>query len=422
MERMDNKKLLIISSDSSDIQFINAAKELGVYTVCCDRYDDYEISPAKKLADQAWDIDYNNTDEIVAKCKEIGIDGVIAGYGEDRVMAAAKISRLLGTKFYATEEQIEFTRNKDEFKKSCIKNGVGVPKSWTEADYYDGKIKYPVIIKPADNGGRKGISVCQGPDTFEKDIEEAKKFSKNGEAIIEEYLTGVELLSVYTIADGEISLSCLNDKYITEDQGGTSRLCNLTLSPSKYYNEYLETVDSGVRSLLKEMGAKNGVANFQFIATDNGIKAFEMGFRVNGNNDFKVISDANGINFMKMLISYSCTGSMGDDLEKDNPCFEKFYCTYVVLLKAGTIGKVDYTKLESNGFVDDISITKKVGDIVQNTGTNTQKAGMIKFSVGTIDEVKKKIQYIQDNLLIESIDGENMCMAKFDTNRLKGYK
>ena len=56
------------------------------------------------------------------------------------------------------------------------------------------------------------------------------------------------------------------------------------------------------KKLLKEIGAKDGVANFQFIATENGIKAFEMGYRINGNNDFKVIRKYNDIDFLKMLI------------------------------------------------------------------------------------------------------------------------
>ena len=79
--------------------------------------------------------------------------------------------------------------------------------------------------------------------------------------------------------------------------------------------------------LLRAIGAQNGVANFQFIANEGGIKAFEMGYRVNGNDDFKVIRKYNEIDFSKMLVSYSLTGKMGDTLVKDNPCFPQYSAT-----------------------------------------------------------------------------------------------
>ena len=112
MQPMRDKKLLIISSDASDLAFVEAAREMGASVICCDRYEDWNISPAKKLADEAWDIDYKETARIAAKCREAGVDGVIAGYGEERVLAACRIARAIGSPFYASCQQIEITRDK----------------------------------------------------------------------------------------------------------------------------------------------------------------------------------------------------------------------------------------------------------------------------------------------------------------------
>lgn len=422
MKDLSGKRLLVISSDSSDIEFVKAARELGVYVVCCDRYTDWNISPAKKIADEAWDLDYTNTGLIAEKCRDAKIDGVIAGYGEDRVLAACKISKAIGTPFYATEEQINITRDKRIFKEICIKNGVNVPRYYcfklpmSESDLE--KVNYPVIVKPSDNGGRKGISICETEDQLLTAIKEAAGFSKTGEVIVEEYLKGTELSAVYTLKDGEASLSCLNDKYISEEQGFSS-LCALVISPSKHYKEYLENIDSGIKKLLKSIDAKNGVANFQFISNEDGIKAFEMGYRVNGNDDFKVIRRYNNIDFMKMLISYVLTGDMGDGLEKDNPLFKEFYCTFVILLKEGVIKKIDYSKLDENHSIEDISVWKKEGDIVHTTGTNTHKCGMIKFSAKTVLEVEKIIRFIKKYLIIENENGQSMLVKDFDLCRLE---
>ena len=177
MDNLANKKLLIISGSKNDISFVQAAKEMGIYTICCDGHTDWSRSPAKQAADEGWNIDYSHTEEVARKCLEEGVDGVIAGYSEHRVMAACKIARAIGKPFYATEEQIDISRDKKQFKALCQRNGIPVP-----ADYC-GKlpltqqqrdaIVYPVIVKPADSAGRKRISVCYSEQALDIALENA---------------------------------------------------------------------------------------------------------------------------------------------------------------------------------------------------------------------------------------------------------
>lgn len=421
MESLNGKKLLVISSDSSDIEFVKAAKDLGVYVICCDRYADWKKSPAKMVADEAWDIDYTDTETVAKKCIKEKIDGVIAGYSEDRVLAACRISMAINKPFYATENQINITRNKGLFKEICQKCGIDTPRDYScklpmSREALD-RVEYPVIVKPSDNGGRKGISVCNTEEELLSALKVASEFSKTGDVVVEEYLTGTEMSAIYTLVDGEISLSCVNDKYISEENED-SRLCDFVITPSQNYEKYVKEVDLGIKELLKTIGARDGVANFQFIASQNGIKAFEMGYRVNGNNDFKVIRKYNDIDFMKMLITYVLTGEMGDSLEKDNPLFGEYYCTLVLHLKAGTIGMIDYDKLKNMSEIDDISIWRKSGDVIANTGTNAHKSGMIKFTVKNLKEIIPTIEKIQKNVIVSDINGEDMCFKRFNPKRL----
>ena len=422
MERLDGKKILVISSDSSDESFVEAAKALGAYVVCCDKYSDYRVSPAKALADEAWDMDYSDTDAVAKKSISVGIDGVIAGYSEDRVLAACRISKAIGRPFYATEEQIDITRNKRLFKELCVKHGVPIPQDYCANDLLRGEnstvVHYPVIVKPADNGGRKGISICANQTELKTAIQAAAEQSKKGEVVVEDYINGTELCAVYTIVDGEISLSCLNDKYISNESEKTSQLCAFVIPPSKYYEQYICEIDRKIKDLLQAIGAQNGVANFQFIANEDGIKAFEMGYRVNGNDDFKVIRKYNGIDFSKMLVSYSLTGKMGDTLVKDNPCFPQYSATLCLYLHGGVIGKIDYFGLVGKKGIDNISMKRCVGNRIIENGTNGQKAGMIKFSAESIEEISSIIKDIKKNLTVEDLEGNNMLLAMFDEKRL----
>ncbi len=212
-------------------------------------------------------------------------------------------------------------------------------------------------------------------------------------------------------------MSCLNDKYISEDTGG-AKLCDAVLTPSKYYEKFVQDVHPGIVKLIETLGLENGMANFQLIANKNGIYAFEMGLRVNGNDDFKVIRKNNGIDFMKLIINYSITGKMGNDLAQDDPRFERYYGTFCAFVNAGTIGKISIGKITENENIYDITYLHSEGDVVANTGTNAHKAMMFKFVGKTIRDIQDTISFIQDNLIVHDIQGMNMLMKTFNVKRL----
>ncbi len=421
MNNLEGKRLLIVSSDGSDRALLKAARELGLYVICCDKYDATR-SPTKAMADEAWDIDYSQTELVAEKCREVGVDGVIAAYAENRVDAACRISKAIGKPFYATEEQLDLTRNKILFKELCEKYGIPTPYHYKLSiplvDEQIDAIHFPVIVKPSDSGGRKGITVCYNKEQLVSAVDLALAESIYKDVVVEQFLVGTEMSAVYTIMDGKASLSCLNDKYISEDQDSKGFLCTFVITPSKFLKQYYEKVDHKVKDMLKAIGAENGVATFQMMACKEGIYIFEMGYRINGNNDFTIIEKENGLNYCHMLMSYSLTGSMGDDLEKDNPFFKHYHGTFVVLLHAGKITKLDYEELKCINGIEDIYFTKQLGDVVSDRATNVHKSGMIKFSADTLDEVKRLVHYIQIHLHIEDENGNSMLFEEFNTSRM----
>ena len=340
-EELRGKKLLVIGSEEVDSNIVNAAHELGVYVVVADGKTKSMETPAKNIADDSWDINYTHTEEIGKKCIENGIDGVIAGYSEFRVMAACKIAQYIERPFYATIEQIELTRNKRKFKDECLKYGIKTPNDYcfneppTENEIE--RISFPVIVKPTDYAGRKGITVCYSKDELKKAVKTALDYSESKTVIVEDYIIGTEFSAIYSLSDGNVSFSCFNEKYILENGSKKSALCELAVSPSHYLNDYLDKCDPFVRKFINGIEAKNGVMFFQGIISNDEFYVFEMGYRLNGGNDYIQAELNNGISYMKMLISFSLTGKMGDNLSKDNPFFKKIYSTYIMYAHTGTV-------------------------------------------------------------------------------------
>lgn len=421
-EALRDKKLLIIGSDASNLAIVDAAREMGVYTIVADGITDHSKAPAKRAADEAWDVNYADTDGVVAMCREAGVDGVFAGYSEFRVLAACRIARALGTPFYANEEQIDLTRNKRSFKDACKAYDIPTPTdycfSYPMSREDRERIEYPVIVKPADYAGRKGISVCNTPEELEAAVEYAASMSQSKTVIVEDYLDGVEFASVYTLADGKISLSCVNEKYITDDQERKSGLCEFLISPSGAYHRYLEELDGNVRRFIRGIGAENGVVFFQGMITERKLYIFEMGYRINGNNDFLVIDRFNGLNFMKMMIAYSLCGSMCDDLSRDNPQYSQYACTLIFYAHQGTVGRIACDAIRNDPRFQALDVQVWPGKEVPEDGSTGQCAVKMKIMAPTLEAVVELVEFAQQNVIVEDIHGKNMLFRPFCARQL----
>ena len=420
-EEARGKKLLIIGGEANISNIVTQAKEMGVYTIVAERGNDTCKLPAKAIADEAWDMDYSDIDGLAKKCLEVGVNGVFSGYSEGKVFYAAQLVQKLGTPFYVTPEQIELTRNKRVFKELCTKNGIPTPKEYCKngrvCDLDKDSIEYPVIVKPADYGGRIGITICYNREELDDALSLAEQNSITHTVVVEEYLSGMELTAIYTIVDGQISLSIINDKYLSREGEKYACLCDVAITPSRFYQLYLDTVDAKIKNFLRDIGVKNGIAGFQLIATDEKIVAFEMGLRLNGGNDWKILDRCNGINHMKMLINHSLTGSMGDSVEKDNPRIKQFMATYVMYAHGGEVGHVDYPEMEENKNLLDVSKYVYVGKNILDKGTTQQRVISFKLRADTLEEMAESIQCIQNRVKANDIDGQNMLFKRFDVAR-----
>lgn len=174
-----------------------------------DNHTDYDLSPAKKYADVAWDVSWSDLDTLEQMCRKEGIDGITAGYSEIRVENVIKLCKRLDLPCYTTMEQLEITRDKIKFKNECRLNGVPVVKEYKTIEDVDA---YPVIVKPVDRAGSIGISVAHDKEELKRAYDYAMDMSLCKEVIIEEYIyKAVKFDAYYEIIDGKIELISTDD-------------------------------------------------------------------------------------------------------------------------------------------------------------------------------------------------------------------
>ena len=74
------KRLLVLGGNYTEFVIVKRAKALGVYTIVTDNHADWSLSPAKQIADEAWNISWSDIDALYRKCSETEVDGILAGF------------------------------------------------------------------------------------------------------------------------------------------------------------------------------------------------------------------------------------------------------------------------------------------------------------------------------------------------------
>ncbi len=421
---LQGKKLLILGAANTEKGVVKAAKALGVYTIVTDYNTDFKLSPAKSIADEVWYISWSDVPALKEKCREREVDGVLAGYSEFKLKFALELCRELSLPFYVTDEvQLHLMSDKALFKETCRKYGVPVVE---EFDYQEEQktefrnIPLPVVVKPVDNGGSVGISVCHTYDDLLKGIEKALENSKSRRILIEKYMTGEEVVIYYTFQDGKPILTAMCDRYTNKEQAGMAQLPTSYIYPSRHLAQYIKEADAAVKRMFCGLGIQNGVMFLQsFVEEDGSVRIYEPGFRLNGAQEHNIVRAISGVDTRDCMIHFALTGSMADEdlAEKINPVFGKYGCKLSPLVKEGKIAKLDGLKeIEEMPEVVAIAPSYQVGDTVKGSGTLKQIICRFFVVADTKEELKTAIDRLMRLLVVEDGEGSSMLLTPFDTN------
>lgn len=417
-ERIDlkGKKILLLGGHVLMIHIIQKAHEMGIYTIVTDYIPD---APAKKYADEAYDISTLDVNALVQLAKEKHVDGVFTGYVDINLAPCCMVCERLGLPFYATLEQLEQTMNKVNFKNNCRKFGIPVVEDVAE-ELLDGvydRFMYPVIVKPADSYSSKGISVCNRKEEMKEALQKAMGQSGCKQILVERYIEADDVYLYFTVQDGYVSLSAMADRLLNDEQYGCAPQPVGYFFPSKYLDVYYEKVHLKVQNMMAALGIKNGSFFMQGFAMDDNIVFFEMGLRLSGGAGYLQIAHQNKIDQREMHLRYAITGKFdGWKLrEYDDARFKAPACVVVILLKNGKLTNIiGLDMIMDNENVFDIIQFKKIGDVLKEKGTLNQVFARIFCSAQTEEELKKTISTIKSILRILDENGSNMILNLFD--------
>jgi biotin carboxylase len=298
------QKLLILGATVNEISIVKKAKSMGLYTIVTDNHIDWSLAPAKTIADEAWNISWSDIESLAKKSKEVGVDGVIAGFSEFRVESMVRLCQALSLPCYINEEQLEITRNKVEFKKWCASHDIPVVKEYRIQDQ---NIRYPVIIKPVDRAGGIGINVAYSKSELTAYYEQALTLSPSGKVIIEEFINnGSKFDCYYVINNSHVDLMCTTDTIMYSGfDKGFEKIQKAWLYPSRYEKAFIRDYHPKFVKMIESLHMENGYTSISCFYRNKECLVFEAGFRLTGGQSFNYQNAVTGADYLESMINYS---------------------------------------------------------------------------------------------------------------------
>ena len=277
---MEKKKIMILGASNLQLPAIKKAKEMGIYTIALDR-DPFAVGA--KYADEFHQISTVDTEGIVVRATELGVNGIMTMATDMPVRSVAAVGERLGLNTISVQTSIDVT-DKARMRERLERFGVPIPKFFSTRSFGEfteavNLISGDLVVKPADSSGSRGVYFLRERSNLQHLYDYCRQYSGSGEVIVEEYMSGPEV-SVETITiKGTTHFVAITDKETSGPphfvEVGHSMRSTL---PNKMQDEICSVVDKA----LVALGVDNSPAHSEVIVTRDGPKIVEVGARMGG--------------------------------------------------------------------------------------------------------------------------------------------
>ena len=365
---MPKRKLLLLGGSEAQLISIEKAKRLGYYTVLCDFLPD---NPGQYIADSFHLVSTTDKEAVLSVAEKEQIDGIVAYSSDPAAPTAAYVANKLGLHGMNYDVVCHFCE-KHLFREFLIKNNFNVPKSIEVTIPYDFKsidysdLKFPIIVKPTDSSGSKGITVLNDESGIENALKYAQEYSRNKTLIIEEFIVRdhpyVIEAEIFAINGKVISWGLINS---IRDQKSNPLLPAAYSYPLDMADERKFIVKNEISRLVEATGNTTGAFNIEMIIdSHNRLFFLDAGPRNGGNMLPEFISMISN----KDIVEATLRVAMGDidniDVELDGESGGYWGLGVLHTSMAGKFNGIIYSPLAKQSLVRE-NVQKEIGQDVR---------------------------------------------------------
>lgn len=311
---MKQKKLMLLGGLRYLLPVIESAHKLGYYVITCDYLPD---NIAHKYSDEYHNVSIIDKEAVLALAKELQIDGIMSFAVDPGVVTAAYVQEQMGLPAFGPYESVCILQNKDRFRNFLTQHGFNVPKAKGFASIEEAMAEkywypWPVIVKPTDSAGSKGVTRVDRLEDLRPALEVAFAHSLSKRVIVEEFIekAGCSSDTDSFSVDGELKFVSFSAQRFDEHAPNPYTPSAYSW-PSTMTAEQEAELTSEIQRLLKLLGMRTSIYNIETRVGTNGKPyIMEVSPRGGGNRLAEMLRFATGVD----LITNAVRAAVGDEV------------------------------------------------------------------------------------------------------------
>ena len=367
------KKLMLLGGIRYLLPAIEVAHKYGHKVITVDYLPN---NIAHKYSDEYYNVSILDKEAVLKLAKELKIDGILSYAVDPGVVTAAYVAEQMGLPFSCSYESACILQDKALFRKYLQDNDFNVPNArgydqaedaLKDVDYFN----WPVIVKPVDSAGSKGVSKVVDPKDLGTAIQFALSESHNGHFIIEDFLEldGYQSSADCFSVDGQLVYADYSDQLFDKD-AANPYTPSIEIWPSTMPKERQEELTKELQRLITLLGCGTGLYNVESRVCKNG-KAYlmEVSPRAGGNRIAELQRIGTGID----LIEAEVLKAIGEPVQGiTHPKYDGVYVNDIIhSSRAGKFCAVKYDEaFKEKHFVSEAIYPKRGDQIEAFRGAN----------------------------------------------------
>lgn len=388
MNAHSKKKLLIAGGGYADIPMILAAKALGYYVITSSsRAEDL----GHNYSDEFHLVDFSDMSAMLDLAETLKIDAICACCNDFSALTAAYIAERMGLPGHDSYETSRIIHHKDLYRKFSIANNIPSPRaegfeSTAAALNSLHHFQFPLIIKPVDLTGGKGISTITCSEDAQQALNLAFDQSRAKRVVVEEFIQGDRHGLSMFVRDGKIVFH-FNDN---EHYYLNPYLVSAASTPSDVSRELVDQLCEAAEKIVSLLSLKTGIFHMQYIVSGDKAFIIEICRRPPGDLYTRFVQYATGVDYPSYIVR-AAAGMNCDAIDQVLPTgYFTRHC--IMTSKNGRVKKLHIDPSVSSNIIDQC-MWWKVGDKVENFMTH--KLGIVFMQFNSQSEMLKKTSQMQ---------------------------
>jgi biotin carboxylase len=309
-----SRTVLLVGAGRHQRRAIGRARELGLRVVAVDRNP---AAPGLAAADGAEVVDFADVPAVTEVARRHGVDGVLTVSADRAVPVVAAVAEALGLPGIGTRAAHLMT-HKVAMRRRLAEAGVPQPRYAACRTLHETRravetVGFPAVLKPADSGGQRGVFRVESLDDVDAHFHEALRASPTGEAILEEFVDGVEMNGIVIARDGNAIPLTLSDRL--RPPGVGFGVGWIHVYPASVYGDQLAESERVATHTVHALGLRTGIAFPQLIATTDGkVLVVECAARIPGGQMADLVRHAVGVDLVEVQLRMALGRDLPDGL------------------------------------------------------------------------------------------------------------